>query len=188
MTTYDFVHLAFFAWGEKVQGRTKLQKLIYFLGIITESSQELGYRAHFYGPYSAEVASAVDDLRSMGFLDHSVTSFGADRAGFETARYDYSLNEQGTLIARQKMKSDSLLWKRISAGVEILKNAGDIDYVKLSIAAKTYFMLGEKKGGGHTSELARFADKFGWKVTQEQVQEAVAYLQKLGLVAERAAK
>jgi hypothetical protein len=55
-------------------------------------------------------------------------------------------------------------------------------YVKLSIAAKTYFMLGEKKGNAMMAELTDLATKFGWKVTQQQVFEAATYLSSLGLV------
>jgi HD superfamily phosphohydrolase len=69
MSPYDFVHLTCHALGGEIKGRTKLQKTDYFLGVLTDSLPELGYRPHFYGPYSAEVAGAVGKLRARGFVD-----------------------------------------------------------------------------------------------------------------------
>jgi hypothetical protein len=54
--------------------------------------------------------------------------------------------------------------------------------VTLSIAAKTYFMLGEKKGNSTMAELAELANKFGWSITTQQFHEAATYLSSLGLV------
>lgn len=182
MNSYDFVHLAFFAWGGRVRGKTKLQKLIYFLGVTTDHLDELGYVPHFYGPYSAEVADAVDALRGMGFLEQSVVCFGYDSAGFEAARYDYRLNRDGEMIARQKAARQQDLWRQLQKAVRQLKAAGEKDYVKLSIAAKTYFLLGEKKETQSNRELAALAPKFGWSVTPAQIKDAARYLNDLGLV------
>lgn len=183
MNTYDFVHLTLAAMGGEIKGRTKLQKTVYFLGVITRRQSELGYRAHFYGPYSAEVADAVVQLKSLGFIDQNIASFGSsDSAGFEVARYDYKLNEQGKTVAEQKKRMHSQEWKKIEAAAAVLKKAPHADYVKLSIAAKTYFMLGEKNGNATKAELAELATKFGWSVSQDQINEAATYLKLLGLV------
>ncbi len=77
MNTYDFVHLTLAAMGGEIQGRTKLQKTVYFLGVITDSLDGLGYRPHFYGPYSFEVADAIDQLKSLGFVDQNVATAGS---------------------------------------------------------------------------------------------------------------
>jgi uncharacterized protein YwgA len=183
MNTYDFVHLTLAAMGGEIRGRTKLQKTVYFLGVITNSLDELGYRAHFYGPYSAEVGDAIDQLKSLGFVDQNVASAGSvDSAGFEVARYDYKLSEQGRTVVEQKKQAFPAEWRKIDKAAAILKRAKNEDYVKLSIAAKTYFMLGEKKGTATKAELAELASKFGWSVTKEQVEEAASYLKSLGLV------
>lgn len=183
MNTYDFVHLALAAMDGEIRGRTKLQKTVYFLGVITESLEELGYRAHFYGPYSDEVADAIDQLKTLGFVDQNVASAGGfDYSGFEVARYDYSLTDQGRAVAEKKKLQHSQEWKKIEKAAAVLKRAKTEDYVKLSIAAKTYFMLGEKKGNSSMEELAHLAKKFGWSVTKEQVEDAAKYLKSLDLV------
>jgi uncharacterized protein YwgA len=55
MDAKEFVQLSMLAMGSEIQGKTKLQKTVYFLGLMTGCLDDLGYRAHFYGPYSDEV-------------------------------------------------------------------------------------------------------------------------------------
>jgi uncharacterized protein len=182
-TTYDFVHLSFLAMGGEIRGKTKLQKTVYFLGIVTDVLEDLGYRPHFYGPYSGEVAEAVDRLRALGFVDQTVSGAGSvDNSGFEVARHDFRLNDQGRQMAEMKAKANPNVWAKLVKAASVLKKAGDLDYVKLSIAAKTYFMIGERKGVASVDDLAELARKFGWSVTQDQVQEAAGFLQQIGLV------
>jgi uncharacterized protein YwgA len=183
METNDFVPLALLAMGSEIQGKTKLQKTVYFLGLMTGCLDELGYRPHFYGPYSDEVAGAIDRLYTIGAVDRRSSSVGSvDRAGFEVRRIDFSLNADGKRFVESKAQRHPELWKAISAAATRLKQAGDIDYAKMSIAAKTYFMLHQSGGQPHDSDLARLAARFGWEVTLEEVKEAVAYLRRLGLL------
>ncbi len=183
MNTYDFVHMTIAAMGGEIRGRTKLQKTVYFLGVMTDSLKELGFRPHFYGPYSSEVADGIDQLKSLGFVDQNVaTAGGFDAAGFEVARYDYKLNDQGKVVVEQKKRAHPDEWRKIEKAAVVLRKSNTEDYVKPSIAAKTYFMLGEKKENATKTELAQLATKFGWSVTKEQVEEAANYLKSLGLI------
>jgi uncharacterized protein len=183
MNTYDFVHLALDAMGGEIKGKTKLQKTVYFLGLLTETVDDLGYRPHFYGPYSAEVAGAADRLRALGFATQTAASRGSvDQAGFEVARYDLRLTEEGARMAQAKAKEHPGEWDKIGKAAEILKKADEQDYVKLSIAAKTYFMLGQRRGTARIKDLAALADNFGWSVTPDQVRDAARFLESLGMV------
>ena len=69
MNTYNFVHLTLHALGGQVRGKTKLQKMVYFAGILTGAIEELGYRPHYYGPYSSEVTDAMG--RFAGWVSSS---------------------------------------------------------------------------------------------------------------------
>ena len=182
MNTRDFVAITLLATGGEIQGKTKLQKLLYFVGVLTNRLDELGYRAHFYGPYSVEVAYAVSQLKAIGALDQNVTDWGFDRSGFEVKRYDYRLTEAGRRFAEGLKRRNPELAKQIENAVRAFREAGDQDYMALSIAAKTYFLLGQKKGKASMEDLARLAPRFGWNVTREQIRDAAEYLQKLGLV------
>src|ERR1039457_7278255 len=114
MRAYDFVHMAMLALGEAIRGKTKLQKTMYFVGLLAGRSAELGYRPHYYGPYSAEVADAVKRLKAVDFITQDTTHFGAvNDAGFEIARHDFRLTDDGRAIAKQKAEADPELWQRI---------------------------------------------------------------------------
>jgi len=183
MKTYDFVHLVLYAAGGKIEGRTKLQKMVYFTGVLTKREHELGFRAHFYGPYSPDVAGAVDKLRALSFLRQTSSGGGAfDNRGLEVARYDYELTEDGTLIAQEKTRNYSNEWKRIKAAVKRLIASDPNDYVKLSIAAKTYFLHGKLKGTTSAGELERLSEHFGWRVTKDEICEAFNWLKTVRLV------
>lgn len=183
MKTYDFVHLVLHAFDGSIQGRTKLQKVVYFIGVLTDLIEDLGYRAHYYGPYSSEVTAAVNELRGLGFLQQTSSSAGAmGPSGFEVARYDYNLTPEGKQIAQEKAECFPAEWERIRGAADRLKALGPNDYVKLSIAAKAYFLLGERGGKATLEELIGMMPRFGWKVTKDQMSEAGEFLQVLSLI------
>lgn len=102
--------------------------------------------------------------------------------GFEVSRTDFALNQDGKQIAEAKAAARPKFWKKLRRAVRLLDDAGDLDYMKLSIAAKTYFMLGKKRGKATMAELVEVAKRFGWKVSKDQVKGAAGYLAKLDLV------
>lgn len=180
---YDFVHLSFLAVGGEIKGKTKLQKTVYFLGVLTDMVDQLGYRAHYFGPYSQDVANACSRLRSLGFVDQKVCGSGTvSESGFEVARHDFSLTEDGHAVAKLKARRKYVeLTEALNKAVEKLNDAGEIDYMQMSIAAKIVYML-ERKERATEGELVKVAQRFGWKVTEDEVSKAGQYLQKLGLV------
>jgi len=182
MDTRDYVSLTLLAANGEIQGKTKLQKIVYFVGVLADSLEELGYRAHFYGPYSDRVANAVGQLKSSGVIDQNVSDWGYDRSGFEVKRYDFRLSAAGRTYAEKLASRCGDEWERIRSAVETYNAAGDRDYMSLSIAAKTYFMLGQNKGRANKSSLVELARRFGWSVNEEQIDDAANYLETLGLV------
>jgi uncharacterized protein len=183
MNPYDFVHLALLAVGGQISGRTKLQKTVYFLGILTGSLDELGYRPHYYGPYSSTVADAVNRLKALGFVQQSSLHTGAvDDSGFEIARHDFGLTDEGKKIAEKKREQNPVAWKKIEHAVTRFKKGGEIDYMQMSVAAKTIFMLSEKGKPATAMELSESAKKLGWNPKAQEIADSIEFLKKLGLV------
>jgi uncharacterized protein YwgA len=183
MSPYDFVHLSILPVGDEIRGRTKLQKTIYFLGVLTDMLPELGYRPHFYGPYSDAVAASVNRLKSLGFLTENTVGTGAvGSTGFEIARHDFKLTEEGKRIAEKKAHHYPDVWKRIEAVAGQFLAAGDVDYMKMSIAAKTFFILSNSGKPATPTELSYSASRLGWNPTPREVKESIEFLKKLGLV------
>ena len=131
---YDFVHLALLAVGGEIRGKTKLQKTVYFLGVLTDSVDQLGYRAHYYGPYSQEVANACSRLRSLGFVDQNLCGGGTvGESGFEVGRYDFRLTDTGRAVAALKARKYAELEEGLNRAAGKLKDAGEINYMKMEI-------------------------------------------------------
>ncbi|MDX2151473.1 MAG: hypothetical protein SFV54_12120 [Bryobacteraceae bacterium] len=176
----DVLLLAYRAFDGVIKGKTMLQKRVYFLSVILPA--ELGYDAHYYGPYSEEVAFANTELKSLGYLAESASGFGVDQRGFEMARYDYRLTDAGALLAERKADRMPKLWKDIESAANVVKSAGNLDYMELSIAAKAYYVLTKLSGKATISEISSMLPKFGWSVTEEQLERATRFLEKADLV------
>lgn len=182
MNPNDFTTLAFLALGGEIQGKTKLQKSVFFLAVMTDCVRDLGFRDHFYGPYSDDVDCAVTWLKTIGAIDQNISSRENDPSGFEAKRYDFRLNEQGRQFAEKKSRLYSSSWSRLQQAAARLKDAGDIGYMEMSIAAKTYMMLVEKKRPATDNEVSRLAGQFGWDVSFEQIERAIEFLGRIGIL------
>lgn len=176
----DVLLLAYKAFDGSMKGKTLLQKRVYFLSVVLDVG--LGYDAHYYGPYSEDIASANSELKSLGYISESSSSWGYDQRGFEMARYDYALTDAGARIADRKAQQFSGLWERVRDGANVLKQAGNLDYMELSIAAKAYFVLTRLNGKATLEDIAGMLPKFGWTVSQDQLERATDFLGKANLV------
>jgi uncharacterized protein YwgA len=180
ISAQDFILLAYKAFGGRMKGKTLLQKRVYFLSVMV--SENLGYGAHYYGPYSEEVATGNAELRSLGLVKENVESYGVDYRGFERARFDYDLSEFGARVADQIAVIYPDLWERIERAAKTLIKSGDLDYMALSIAAKAYYIL-QKEGGSSTLEkIKELLPKFNWSVSDLQLKSAAEFLRKAALV------
>lgn len=183
MNAYNFTHLSLLALGGTIKGRTKLQKTIYFLGLLTDSLEDLGYRAHYYGPYSDAVADAINRMKSLGFIQESTLGVGAvNAAGFEIARHDFTLTAEGLRVAGNKADKNPDAWGKIESAVGLFTAAGDLDYMEMSVAAKTIYMLSTKEKPATPSELCESARALGWNPDQEEITRSIGFLKKLDLV------
>ena len=189
MTPYDFVHLTLYGIGGTIRGRTKLQKTVYFLGIFCKNIDDLDYRPHFYGPYSDSVTDALNRLKSRGFVEESVASFGAiGKRGFEIARHDFRLTVEGRKLAEEKIKRNPDAWRKVKSAVDRFQKAGDLDYMLMSVAAKTLFMLKESGKPATADQLSKQAGWLAWKVEPGEINKSISYLRELNLVTTRPIK
>jgi len=92
------------------------------------------------------------------------------------------LTKEGKQIAEEKAKRNPQAWEELKQAAKTFKKAGDLDYMKMSVAAKTLFILSESGKHATKAELCESATKLGWNPTPEEVEDSVEYLQKWGLV------
>ncbi len=172
--------IALEAMGGQVLGRTLLQKRMYFVGELL--GEDLGFRSHFYGPYSSLVHSEAVQASTLGLLQES-SSTGSSVPG-ERGRVDYSLTEAGLDTAQRAavMRADEA--KQIRKAVDrLLQACGELDGTSLSIAAKVHYILARRSNGHMSGEQIREeALKLRWNVPAEKVAAGVDSLLALKLV------
>lgn len=168
--------------GGKISGKTLLQKRAYFLSKVL--NWDLGYHAHYYGPYSPEIESGIGKLKSLGFINEKTLGFGmTNQSGFEVRRYDYEITEDGKIIVQKLCEKEPADCEKVQNTLMRLSEAGDTDdYMALSIAAKTYHVLEEQKKPMGNEEIRTFAETLGWKISPESINNAVNFLDKVHLV------
>lgn len=176
----DVILLAYKAFGGTIHGRTMLQKRIYFLSVFLR--EDLGYEAHYYGPYSAEVATMNAEMKSLGYLSEFPLGYGVDQRGFELARYDYTLTEAGSRLAEKKAATSPDLWLKIESAAHALIDGGNLNYMELSIAAKAYYVLIQLNRKATLDDISEMLPRFGWSVSRDELQKAASFLQITGLV------
>lgn len=87
----------------KVEGRTRLQKLVFLAQAQTEDDSEpFDFRAYDYGPFSADILHELDDLKSESLVEEEVTRLPKGK------KYTYTLTEEGKQKAENVELNSSL--------------------------------------------------------------------------------
>jgi len=169
------------ALGGKIESKTKLYKELYFISLTL--NKDLGFKPHYYGPYSPEVELGIDELVGAGFVNMNREVYGQDREkGFEFKKYDFSLTESGEKFVRNLKVNSPKEYDQINDFVRKLQEIGDPDYLSLSLSAKAYYILKQEGEGGMTREqIKEKAKTFKWDVSENDINTAVDILKKLGL-------
>ena len=179
MNIPEFVLALIQACGGTVRGRTMLQKKAFFVSLLNNKLIDLSYQAYYYGPYSATVDGALTQLKNLGFVEEASTGFGVVSGGFEMRRYDYNLTDDGKKIMKPLLQTGE--YRALEEAVRKIREAGDPDYLELSIAAKAYYILCKQGREMSGTELQREAQKFNWNIQEQSLTGAVQFLERVGL-------
>ena len=175
--------LAIDAFGGQVGGKTLLQKRLYFAEILIKENLGFDFDAHYYGPYSAIINSELLTLKLQGQLREEASTYGRlDASGFEMRRFRYELTPEGSAGVewlRQNYEEEA---SRVTTAAKRVVDAGNLDYMDLSFAAKSYWILCQTQKPLSDGDIAKEAPRFGWQVKPEQVHRGVEFLHKVGLV------
>jgi uncharacterized protein len=178
MNPIDFVLAVIHAFGDAIEGRTLLQKRCYFIALHLGKDNEYEFRAHYYGPYSPTIDSALTQLQAVGFIEESSIGFGAaDSSGFEIRRHDYRLTPDGREIAEMLEASEP--YQQILQTAQKIKEAGDPNYFAISIAAKASYILRSQGRPMTEEEIRKEATRFGWQIDQQALERAITFLERM---------
>lgn len=164
-----------------IKGKTLLQKRSYFMSILLE--KPVGFKAHYYGPYSPQVDEALAKMKSLDFIEEQFHGYGmTDNDGFEVKRFDYVLTQDGKTIVDRHIDNNKDEFNRIKEVYKRLQYAGDInDHVSLSIAAKIHYISSKNDSILTKEEIEKKAKNLGWNFTQQQFEKANQFLENLGI-------
>jgi uncharacterized protein YwgA len=182
LTTREAILLIVHANGNRVTGRTVLQKLAYFSSL--SLGRPLGHRAHYYGPYSRVVEDAAANAVIAGTLRETAERMTGWGGGPERLKYTYDLEPSGQARVDELIESHADDWHKIRSAVGAVKGVlPDLDQKTLSSAAKTYLIISESDGEGvDPKEIPAMAEQLGWDLDGNQVEQTIEILKKLALI------
>lgn len=185
MTALKVFLLMLEAAGGRMAGKTLIQKRAYFLNEFLKLG--LYFKPHYYGPYSPELDDAIGRAKVLGFVQESTIGFGLDmETGFEVKRFDYALTPEGRKVAAALKELYRHEWEQLSRAFEKIREADGDDYVALSLAAKTFYVLSASGEALTLRDITAKARHIGWQVSEDGIARAAELLAKLGLVSPKA--
>lgn len=179
MIIFDAILATIRAAGGCITGRTAIQKLMYFENV--SKLVDIKYRPHYYGPYSAEVAGAIQELIDLDFLKEEIDT--AKTTGFpvpdDWKRYRYTLTSDGTKVVELLDQENEEEINKISNLVRTCQETVNLDANMLSYSAKVYYIISSQSKPMTVDEIQKTAGSFGWNLSQNDINDAVDLLKQL---------
>jgi uncharacterized protein YwgA len=125
---------------DAINSRKRLQKIFYLLQFKKDFPLKLDYILHYYGPYSFELASLLDQLR----LSKIICETPPD-ACILGASYSYTITPEGSQILKsfEKSKDGEIASTQIQPFINFFGNLAEQDIWLLELAATAaYFYQG----------------------------------------------
>jgi uncharacterized protein YwgA len=163
------------ACGQKIESKTKLHKIAYFVSNILK--KDFQFNAYYYGPFSRSIEEGLGELTGAGFLNANICSYGVDSThGFEKKKYTYEIKDTGKELLKHLKTLYPGEYNTIKEKTDILKGE---HYADLSFAGKLNFIF-EKENRPLTLEQIRTkANEFNWKISGSEINSAIKILKKL---------
>ena len=165
--------------GKSLQGRTLLQKKLYFLSVL--KGIDLGFGPHYYGPYSSWISENLDILVNARFLKEVTETFSTDQNIFgEIRRHTYFLTPDGEDVMGEIAQEDGYTdWKQKLDALN--SHSLSNDFNTLSIAAKVYYIV-NRQGRTTTEEIRQVAKEYSWNIDDSQIENVRSFLEALSLI------
>ncbi|MFI5418228.1 MAG: hypothetical protein ACHQ2Y_04950 [Candidatus Lutacidiplasmatales archaeon] len=171
-----------------VPGRTVLQKLCYFANV--KAAAGIPFKAHYYGPYSPDVARATDSLLVFDYVDEktesgSLSSPWMTRRGTVITDWErrcYNLTATGKNYWDRIPKEQREALGKADELIAKLERATRLDARKLATLAKVHFLMQQNQlAPTDVPGILAAAKAEGWKMTESGVERALKTLSSLPL-------
>lgn len=178
MKTYEIILLMIHELGGSLSGKTKMHKLCYFYSVI--SKKQMGFKPHYYGPYSPAVENALDELEGMGLIRKTTEPLGENPDGFEMKRYSYKVTKYGLQVI--DTMADTQGRTQLKMYIEKVKDVGLPTTTDISIAAKAYYILDRENKPLTDGEIHKKAKNFNWDISSTSIHSAANFLKEFELI------
>ncbi len=177
----DFVLMLVRANEGSIAGRTILQKISYFAAEKLEL--DLGFKPHYYGPFSAEVENATEILVSQKLLEERIERLPLyDTLDFEPRRYHYELNEKGRKYIETKGLESQNGYEITRELIESARKLRSLNPKVLSAAAKIHYIISAEGRRIHKEEIKEKAEDIGWDLKRDEIDQVGDLLVSLGFL------
>ncbi|MBC7091359.1 MAG: hypothetical protein H5T50_05555 [Nitrososphaeria archaeon] len=166
MDPIDLVLAIIYFAGGKIDGRTKIQKIAYFIN--EKFDCKITFIPHYYGPYSTSIAKTLEDLVATDFVEEEALITLNDRKFFMYRIKDGVKNilEQN----KELYKFKTLVERLANENLNNVINASKVHYLyKNSNNKDSNFLIEEAK-------------KYGWNLSQNEVNDSLILLNELELI------
>jgi uncharacterized protein len=181
LTPREAILLALHAADGTVEGRTAMQKIMYFVAVALDT--DFGHRAHYYGPYSRVVEYALAQSAFADEVTETMERIPSYSSGPDLRKYTYELTAQGERAVEAISNDHPAEAERIKQTVDAVHDAvPDLDQNTLSMAAKIHFIVTQEDEPTPLIEIPTLARQLGWRISDPQVDRSVELLQRLGLL------
>jgi len=92
------------------------------------------------------------------------------------------LTEAGGRIAEGKKTQRPTEWDAIERAAKKIEGAGNYNYMELSIAAKTHYILKDHEKAATAREVRQKALQLGWEMSDVNIEKAIEFLERIELV------
>ena len=178
ITAHNAIILTMFAVDNHYVGRIALQKLVYFETVKIPSN--IHYRPHYYGPFSKDVAVALENLVTIDCLDEEVTIIDT----YES--YRYRMKPEWKKIIQEDKKTECQQYEIIQDIVKKCTSFCGLQANILSYAAKAFYILTSTKQNEiqevTIDEIRQIGNDFKWELSSDDTERGLELLSQINLV------
>ncbi|ABK78635.1 hypothetical protein CENSYa_2032 [Cenarchaeum symbiosum A] len=175
----DVIVLILHANGDKLRGRSMIQKLAYFWSLSISCIENASFKFRYDGPYSAEIRYALSRTLARELVDENT------RAGPLYDQYHYQIVEEAGDFVKAVADRHQDEFKQIKHIIDTCKESSSFQYEELShatIAHRVYNRMPKEVRTKSADVILKDALSLGWNVEREKIQNGIKLLEKLGLL------
>lgn len=138
-----------------VDGRVKMQKIVYLLKAMGYDLPFGDFRIRQLGPFSRAVACSTDTLKAAGIIEEMPEDLGVNEVGEPVQQFSYKVSDSMRLLLKKRF---DIAKPQGKPAIETVASAlKDCDRAVLEVAATKVYLQREDrlKGGALDTELKR---------------------------------